>query len=220
MDQKQFDAVVFDMDGLMFDTERLYYRVGGEVLARRGKEMTPELSGAMMGLRSGEALELMRRWHGLSDSVEKLAEETDALLLGLLRSELRPMPGLMALLAALDERSLPRAVATSSSRLHAQTALAQLELTDRFAFVLAAEDVVHGKPHPEIYLLAAERVGVDPESILVLEDSQAGVQAAKAAGAVCLVVPHEHNGGQDFSLADAVVPSLNAPEVFEMVMAD
>ncbi|MBI3468118.1 MAG: HAD family phosphatase [Planctomycetes bacterium] len=203
------------MDGLMFNTERLYYRAGDRLLARRGKAMSPELANAMMGLRSAEALEVMRRWHGLTDAIEALANETRELYLALMEEHLEPMPGLMTLLDLLERRRIPRAVATSSRRLYVDKALGQWDLRGRFAFVLSAEDVTHGKPHPEIYLAAAERFDIAPREMLVLEDSQAGLRSAKAAGALCVIIPHEHNVGQDFSQADACLAALDAPQLLQ-----
>lgn len=210
-------AVVFDMDGLMFDSEPLYFEVGRLVLARRGKEMTRDLANAMMGLRRGEALEVMRAWHELEDAIEALDRETEELYFDIVGSQLKPMPGLIELLELLERRGLPRAVATSSSRRYAEHALARFELTDRFAFVLAAEDVSQGKPHPEIYQRAVERFAVSPAQMLVLEDSQTGLRSAKAAGACCVVIPQAHNDGQDFSVADARVDSLDDPRLMKML---
>lgn len=211
------EAVVFDMDGLMFDSEPLYFEVGRQVLARRGKEMTRELANAMMGLRRGEALEVMRAWHSMEDAVEVLDRETEELYFEVVGARLKPMAGLLELLALLERRGLPRAVATSSARRYADHALVRFDLTDQFAFILAAEDVSEGKPHPEIYQRAAERFGLPPAQMLVLEDSQAGLRSAKAAGARCVVIPQQHNNGQDFSMADARVRSLDDPRLFEMI---
>jgi HAD superfamily hydrolase (TIGR01509 family) len=212
-------AIVFDMDGLMFDSEPLYFEVGRQVLARRGKEMTRELANAMMGLRRGEALEVMRAWHELEDAIDVLDRETEELYFEVVGSQLQPMRGLMEVLGLLERRGLPRAVATSSARRYAEHALGRFALTGRFAFLLAAEDVANGKPHPEIYQKAAERFSVPPRQMLVLEDSQAGLRSAKAAGAQCVVIPQEHNNGQDFSTADARVEALDDPQLLELIAA-
>ena len=109
------------------------------------------------------------------------------------------MPGLETLLQKLESKGIPKIVATSSHRKFANRNLAQFELTHRFEFVLTSEDVSQGKPHPEIYLAAAEKLGVAPKNLLVLEDSKTGSTAAAASGAFTVAVPTEHSVGLDFS---------------------
>ena len=210
-------ACVFDMDGLMFDTERLYCEVGRIILARRGKQIGPELITAMMGLRAAESVEVMIRWHGLADSPEALVEESQEIFRQLVRDDLQAMPGLFRLLDDLEASGVPKAVATSSGRSDADELLGRFDLQERMAFVLSSEDVTHGKPHPEIYRSAAARFGVHPRQMLVLEDSAPGLRSAKSAGAVCVVIPHEHSRAQDFSLADAIAGRLDSPEVYRFL---
>ena len=153
-------AVVFDLDGLMFNTEELYQEVGGELLRRRDCVFTGELLDQMMGRPSRVALQIMIDWHQLSDTVEQLADETDEIFVGILDARLEMMPGLSELLSALEQAGLPKAIATSSRRRFLQNVLSRFELEPRFAFTLTAEDVVHGKPDPEIYRTAARRFGL------------------------------------------------------------
>jgi HAD superfamily hydrolase (TIGR01509 family) len=183
-------AVTFDLDGLMFNTEELYQEVGGAILARRGKEFTAELMDKMMGRKSNVALALMIEHHQLDATPEQLAAETAEIFGGILPGRLRPMPGLLDLLAALEATGIPKGIATSSGRAFVERVLSVFNLRPRFDFVLASEDIVHGKPEPDVYLLAAKRHGVDPAAMMVLEDSQIGCQAAVAAGAYTVAVPH------------------------------
>ena len=206
-------AVVFDLDGLLVNTEELYEHVGGRLLERRGRRFEPELLDAMMGRPPAVALRIMIDWHGLDDTPETLAAETAAIFAGLLDERLEPMPGAVALVESLDARGLPRAVATSSGPAFAADVLARVGLHDRFAFVLTSADVVNGKPDPEIYLLAARRLGVDPAEMLVFEDSQAGCRAAVAAGAVVVAVPGGHSRRHDFTGARLVADTLADPRI-------
>lgn len=183
-------AVTFDLDGLMFNTEELYQEVGGAILARRGKQITGELLNEMMGRKSNIALQLMIDWHELEETVEQLAAESAEIFGGLLPRRLAPMPGLLELLAALEAAGIPKGIATSSGRDFVTRVLGQFNLAPRFEFVIAGEDIEHGKPAPDVYLLAAQRHGVRPEEMLVLEDSQIGCQAAVAAGTYAVAVPH------------------------------
>jgi HAD superfamily hydrolase (TIGR01509 family) len=210
-------AVVFDFDGLMFNTEEIFNMSGRELLRRRGKEMTPELLSLMMGRRSAEAFPLMIQKLGLTESPEALREEERAIFYDLLWTHVAPMPGLFEILAHIEQRGLPKGVATSSRRPYIESLLQKFNLANRFAVTLTAEDVVNGKPHPEIYLRAAERVGVRPAEMLVLEDSELGTKAAAAAGAVAVSVPHEHSRSHDFSTAFFIADSLTDARILRLL---
>ena len=206
-------AVAFDLDGLMFNTEEVFQRAGTELLARRGKPAPPELFAAMMGRRAREAQQVMIDRMQLTDTVDELQAETSDLFDALLDDVLAPMPGLMPLLDLLEERSIPKAVCTSSGTRYAHDLLRRYDLVDRFAFVLAAEDVTHGKPHPEVYATAAVRLGAAAEHVLVLEDSAHGIASGNAAGAVTAAVPHAHSCGQNYDPADLILKTLADPRV-------
>ena len=206
-------AAVFDLDGLLVNTEELYQHVGSELLRRRGKTFGPDLLDAMMGRPPAVSLAIMIEWHGLADTVETLAAETGAIFAGLLDERLEPMPGAVPLVESLVARGLPRAVATSSGPAFAHDVLGRVGLLDRFAFVLTSADVVHGKPDPEIYLAAAARLGVEPGAMLVFEDSHNGCRAAVAAGAVVVAVPGGHSRRHDFTGARFVADSLADPRI-------
>ncbi|MCR4414236.1 MAG: HAD family phosphatase [Thermoguttaceae bacterium] len=210
-------AVVFDMDGLMFNTEDVYYRVGVELMRRRGRQYTKELSDAIMGRPPQACFETMIRWHGLDDDWQSLARESEELFLDFLDDTLAPMPGLLELLDALEAAGLPKAICTSSSRRLLEGILSRFSLEPRFRFTLTAEDIVHGKPHPEIYLKAAARFGIDPSEMLVLEDSQTGTRSAAAAGAFVVAVPGEHSQGHDFSAATLVASGLADPRLYAIL---
>ena len=206
-------AVVFDMDGLMFNTEVVFNATGTELLRRRGKTPHPELFRRMMGRRAPEAFAVMIELMELNETFEELQVESEAIFESLLNDILAPMPGLLTLLDHIEAAGLPKGVATSSSRQYLTDMLARFELTERFNMTLGAEDVANGKPHPEIYLTAAERLNVEPESMMVLEDSQAGSQAAADAGAHIISVPHEHSAAHDFQMAKAIAKQLDDPVV-------
>lgn len=207
------DAVVFDLDGLLVNTEELYQHVGGELLRRRGRTFDGDLLDAMMGRPQPVALATMIEWHGLDDTVEGLAAETKEIFAGLLDTRLEPMPGAVDLVTQLASRNVPRGVATSSGPDFAHDVLGRVGLRPHFGFVLTSADVTHGKPHPEIYLTAARRLGIAPEKMLVFEDSQAGCRAAVAAGAVAVAVPAGHSRRHDFAGACFVAESLADPRI-------
>jgi HAD superfamily hydrolase (TIGR01509 family) len=210
-------AVVFDFDGLMFNTEEIFNLSGKELLRRRGKVMTPAILSMMMGRRSDEAFPMMIEALGLMEDPAALRAEERAIFHDLLWKHVAPMPGLFELLAHIEARGLPKGVATSSRRPYIESLLVHFKLIDRFPVTLTAEDVTRGKPHPEIYLTAAARIGVAPAEMLVLEDSEMGTRAAAAAGAVAVSVPHEHSRSQDFIAAYYIATGLHDPTILRLL---
>lgn len=210
-------AVVFDLDGLMFNTEELYQDVGSELLRRRGHAFGPDLLDAMMGRPNRVALQIMIDWHQLPATVEQLAQETDEVFPPILDARLSPMPGLLDLLAALERQSVPKAIATSSGRRFVDNVLSRFALQPRFDFILTAESVTEGKPHPEIYQKAAAGFQLVPGEIAVLEDSANGCRAAVAAGARVIAVPGGHSLNHQFPGAEFIAESLADPRIYELL---
>jgi len=210
-------AVVFDFDGLMFNTEAVFTLAGTELLRRRGKTPTPDLFHRMMGRRPAEGFQVLIDVMQLSETFEELARESEEIFTVMLAEQLAPMPGLYELLDVIEQRGLPKGVATSSPRRYMQSILDRFNLMHRFNITLTAEDVTRGKPEPEIYLTAAERLGVRPAEMLVLEDSETGTRAAHAAGAHIISIPHEFSAAQDFSVARAIARSLTDPVILGLL---
>lgn len=210
-------AAVFDLDGLLFNTEELYQQVGSELLRRRGHKFGPELLHAMMGRPGRVALQMMIDYHGLDDTVETLAEESAEIFPAILDQRLAFMPGVPEFLDALEAAGIPKAVATSSGRRFTCDVLGRFQLEPRFAFLLTAEDVVEGKPHPEIYIKAAAGFAVKPADVVVFEDSQNGCRAAVAAGAIAVAVPGEHSRSHDFRGATLIAETLADRRIYELL---
>ncbi len=206
-------AVAFDLDGLMFDTEALSCRVLGEMLATRGKVFTPEIMGSMLGRQANVAYPALKALAQLDESIEELQAETRERFAALIDTAVHPTPGLIALLNHLDHKNVPRSVCTSSRRAYAEKLIERHGISRFFSFLLCAEDVINSKPDPEIYLLAATKFGIEPANLLVLEDSPAGLTAAKAAGAFAVGIPHEHSPVEKLGHADWIVPRLDDPGV-------
>jgi HAD superfamily hydrolase (TIGR01509 family) len=203
---------------LLLDTETVFAEAARRILARRGLELEPAFFATMMGTPGRDALPLFRNRYQLVESIEVLTAEyrndfIDALAGG------RPglMPGALELIARLERRGVPKAIATSSTREYVDAVFRPHGLIDRFAFVLTADDVTHGKPHPEVYAKAADRIGVAPAAVVVLEDSVNGMRAAKAARCQCVVVPHAQTPREDLAPADLVVANLAAPELWRLL---
>lgn len=209
----RLQAVVFDMDGLMFNTEDLYDQVGAQLLERRGHSFTTELKHQMMGLPGPKAFEVMRQACGLTDPVQLLQEESDEIFTELLPRGIQMMPGLEELLDWLEAARVPKAIATSSHFAFARRALGFFDLEPRFEFVLSGDQIERGKPEPDIYLEACRRLRVPPAETLVLEDSWHGSQAAAAAGTFLVAVPTHHSAHFDFAHAQLRIDSLADPRL-------
>lgn len=214
---RQIQAVAFDLDGLMFNTEDVFHLTGTELLRRRGKLATPELFHAMMGRRSREAFQVMIDQMALVESIDELSIESEEIFDDFLESHLAPMPGLYELLDTIDAAGVPKAVATSSGRVYLTRMLKRFDLLERFDHLLSGDDVTHGKPHPEIYLSAASQLQVAPSHMLVMEDSENGTKAAVAAGAYVISVPHAHSRHHNFSGARGIAQALNDPLIMDLI---
>jgi len=213
--ESPLQAVIFDLDGLMFNTEELYQEVGRQSLASRGKELTQDLLDQMMGRKSDIALQIMIDWHDLDLTVEALANEQAETMFGLLPDRLEPLPGLLSLLDSLEKGNIPKAIATSSGRKFVTQVLGQFQLEPRFSYVFTSEDITHGKPAPDVYQLAAKTLGFDPRQTMVLEDTQIGCQAATSAGAYTVAVPGEHSQNHNFAGVKFIADSLEDKRIYE-----
>ena len=151
--------------------------------------------------------------HALSDLLETLLCECKDEMLALITTSLAAMPGLYELLDELQATNIPVAVATSGPRDYAKHVLTQLKVIERLQFVLTADDIRHGKPDPEIYLLAAKTLQLTPTQMMVLEDSGNGCRAAVAAGAYTVVVPNRHTCHHLFPGASFIANTLADPRI-------
>ena len=210
-------AVVFDMDGLMLNTEDIFELAGQRLMERRGLIMTDEIRQSMLGRRAVEAFTALKSITGLTDRIEDLMYETKELFESIAEKSLETMPGLHDVLELIESLNLPRAVATSSPRAYMTPLLERFDLLHRFHFTLTAEDVTHGKPHPEIYQMAASRLNVHPGEMLVLEDSETGTRAAHAAGAYIVSVPNRHTAVGDFTLSRMKIDSLHDERLLSLL---
>jgi HAD superfamily hydrolase (TIGR01509 family) len=183
-------AVLFDMDGLLVDTEPIWTIAEVELAHRLGGEFSAELKAAIVGTRLEVAVPTILSWYGGPTDPQTIAD-TSAWVLGRMVELFveRPVvqPGVVELLAALSEAGVPTALVSSSYRVLVDAVLSHG--LGSFDLTLAGDEVLHAKPHPEPYLTAAARLGVDPRGCVVLEDSPAGVASAEAAGCAVVAVP-------------------------------
>lgn len=200
-------AFVFDFDGLMADSEPLAEWAWNQVLARYGHQLDDEVLQAILGLRLADSAQFLCQHFDLPISPAEAAAERDRVFLQAAPNHLRACPGLYPLLDELTRRGVPMAVASSGHRRYIDLGLEALGLSGRFQAISAGDDVAHGKPAPDVYLLAAERLGVPPAACIALEDAPLGIEAARAAGMVCIAVPNFRTASATFA-AHWVMASL------------
>jgi HAD superfamily hydrolase (TIGR01509 family) len=183
--------VLFDMDGLLIDSEPLWTIAEMDLAASLGGSWNNEIKAAVIGTRLDVAVPRILDWYGVSSDPDGVARATDFLLarmVELFQAELPLMPGAIELIDGVRQLGAATALVSSSYRVLVNAALGVLG-PHRFDTSVAGDEVTHGKPAPEPYLTACARLGVDPASAVVLEDALSGVQSAEAAGASVVVVP-------------------------------
>lgn len=203
------EAALWDMDGLLVDTEPLWTVAEVELAASFGGTWDEAIKAAIVGTRLDVAVPTVLRHFGVPDTADQVTS-TSAWLLGrmveLFATSLSPMPGALRLLAALHADGVPQALVSSSYRVLVDAVLAGG--VGPFAVTVAGDEVGDGKPHPEPYLTAAAALGVDPARCVVLEDSPSGVASGEAAGCAVVVVPSVPGVVLDPAPRRLVTPSL------------
>ena len=184
-------AVLFDMDGLLIDSEPLWTLAEVELASALGGEFSAELKAAIVGTRLELAVPTILDWYDAPAGPADVARTSAWLLERMVElfaaAALPLLPGAAELLAALRGAGVPVALVSSSYRVLVDAVLTHG--VGPFELTLAGDEVTHGKPHPEPYLTAARRLGVDPRACVVLEDSPAGIAAGRAAGCAVVAVP-------------------------------
>ncbi|MBP7127737.1 HAD family phosphatase [Myxococcota bacterium] len=202
-------GVVFDLDGLLVDSERLQARAFAVALSPFGIVLDDREFGRFVGLSTRQNfLDLARMHPRLADHLEEIHARKDRAYRELVEREMEPMPGARTLVEALHRDGIPMAVASSSPRADVAASLARAGLSGFLDRIVAGDEVARPKPAPDLYLRAAELAGLPPWQCVALEDARAGVEAAKAAGLSCVAIPNRYTRDHDFSRADLVLPSL------------
>jgi HAD superfamily hydrolase (TIGR01509 family) len=212
------DAVVFDLDGLLLDTEQLWDEVREQLARERGGRWHAGAQADMMGMSSPEWSRYMHETIELREPPDEIADEVVRRMQERYRERLPLLPGAREAVERLAAR-WPLGLASSSNRPLIDLALEVGELAQFFGVTLSAEEVARGKPAPDVYLEVARRLAVDPGSAAAIEDSRNGIRSAHAAGMKVVAIPNAHfpPDEESLSLADVVVPSLAelTPEVVE-----
>jgi HAD superfamily hydrolase (TIGR01509 family) len=206
----RMQAVIFDLDGLMVDSEPVAEWAWCQVLSRYGHALDDGTLRDILGMRVQDSARFITHRFRLPDDPKVVLAAREGLFLGAIPDRLRACPGLEELLDELAGRDLRLAVASSAHLQYLALALSTLGLEERFAAVVSGDEVAWGKPAADVYLLAAEGLGVPPLCCLALEDAPLGAESALAAGMACAVVPNLQVDAADFPDACRVLPSLEA----------
>lgn len=202
------DALIFDMDGVISDTEVLHGEAESQILKRYGIEIAgADLSHRFAGVPEAVVWPILKREYHLDIDVPSIMEEKLQMIMRLARGKVRPIPGTLALIHSAESHGVPLAVASSSDRRFIDVILSELHIASFFSTVTSGHEVAHGKPAPDIFLLAAKKLSVDPARCVVIEDAKSGSVAAKAAGMKC-VGYKAYGSQQDLSAADLVVTDM------------
>ena len=208
----QILAVVFDMDGVLVDTEHLWDEVREELTTEWGGRYTPEAQEAMMGMSSLEWSTYLHEVVGLREKPQTINDEVVRRMLARYEVELPVVPGAIDAVRRLDEAGYRLAVASSSNRELIDAVLRRLELAALFEVTVSSEEVERGKPAPDVYLEAVRRLDLAASRCAAIEDSASGIRAARAAGMRVIAYPNRHYppSAEALALADVVLATLSA----------
>ena len=210
-------GILFDMDGVVLDTEKLYARFWAEAAHALGYPMTYEQALGMRSLNNEAGQQKLESYFGPGVSRAKMRDKRVELMDAYVAGHgIDPKPGIHELLDALKGQGIRCAIATSSPKPRAQAYLDRLGLSEKFDCICSGHDVPHGKPAPDIYLHAAASLGLNPENCLAIEDSPAGIQSAYAAGCHPVLVPDLDGSTEELrKLLHAEVDTL--PELLQLI---
>ena len=198
------EAVVFDLDGVLVQTEEVWDEVRGAFVLERGGRYDEEAQRAMMGMSSPEWSRYLHEELGVADEPDEIAAEMVRRMLARYRERLPLIDGAVEAVERLAAR-WPLAIASSSNRPLIDAVVEGAGLAERFRATVSSEEVPRGKPAPDVYLEAARRLGVDPSRTAAVEDSHSGIRSAKAAGMRVLAIPNPSFPPDEDALAQADV---------------
>src|SRR5262245_5275910 len=202
------DAIIFDMDGVLVDSEPLGFEAMRRVMARQGVAYTHADNDEFVGRTTLEECQILTARHHLATDPRELTSEYVDLLVGLIRQQPRPLPGVPGVLEALHASEYRLALASSADLAVIGENVSALRLERFFEVIVSGTQVARGKPAPDLFVETARQLRVSPAACLVVEDSRNGLLAAKAAGMACAVVPCSSTRHQDFREADHVLQAL------------
>ena len=202
---KAFDAVLIDMDGTLTDSEPLWHSAEHELIESYDKVVDPEIQKTFTGVDTPTMIHKLRKAYGIKESHEVLYATLSSRINNLLKS-VEARAGAADFLSYLEKRDIPTALVSNSSVEIIETSLSSQPWKDSFKGRFSAEHVENAKPAPDLYLLAAKKLGAEPAKCLVLEDSLTGIRAGVRAGMTCAAIPSDEE--PDFDAFRALTPHV------------
>lgn len=204
------EAIIFDMDGLLIDSEPIWQEAEILVLNKVGVPLTKEMTTQTMGLRTDEVIEYWhRKYPWDTPSQQNVCKELDDTVVELIKSKGVAKEGVREAISVCKEAGLPIAIASSSSTILIKTVVNKLGISGEIDVIHSAHDESYGKPHPAVYISTAKDLQVHPNHCLTFEDSANGVLSAKAAKMKCIAIPEpEARNDKRFGIADIILHSL------------
>ena len=212
------EAVIFDMDGVLIDSEPMHFKVDMEVLQLFNIKVKSSDLNKYVGTTNENMWKELKREYNIKYSVDELINiQVNKKIKEIRDGDYRPIKGIEQLLKRLDDKKIKMAVASSSPKVFIVEVLNKINIKEYFQEVVSGEEVNKGKPSPDVFLEAAKRLGVKAEECVVIEDSKNGVIAAKNAKMKCIGFRNLNSGVQDLSQADIVVESIENIEVDNII---
>jgi len=211
-------AFIFDMDGVIIDSEPIHFDVDIQTMNYLGANISKEELEKYVGMTNPEMWNLIKYEYSVVQSVSEIIDYQLTTKINIIKSiDLEPIAGIREFLFELKKHNIPIGLASSSPRKFIEEVLSKFNITEYFDCIVSGEEVNKGKPAPDVYLEAANILGVDPKYCYVLEDSKNGVAAAKAAGMKCIGFINQNSGNQDLSKADYIIKWIKEIDVKEML---
>lgn len=218
---KKFRAILFDMDGVIIDSEFYWSKIEEKFAVKHGLDYNSRYRRRIMALSPVEIAQVLRKEFGIRESAKKIIAERNKLAREIYQKRAKLLPGFLSMIQKLRRRDYKIALVTSSPRSWIRPILRRFKLKRWFDAIISAENMPdnRGKPHPAIYLFAAKKLGVRPDDCLVFEDSVNGVKAAKAARMFCVAVPDRRwiEDRRGMEEVDLVVKSLRDKKILKIL---
>ncbi|MSQ31979.1 MAG: HAD family phosphatase [Dehalococcoidia bacterium] len=201
-------AVIFDMDGVLSDSEPLFRESINKILVEEGAQISEQEYKQLIGSTFEHAWQVLIERFNLKKPASHYMQIYDGVVEDTLGAKARPASGVYELMAELDKRKLPKGLASASKRIWINALLRAIKLENSFNVIVAGDEVKKGKPEPEIYITAAHKLGFEPKECVVIEDSPTGILSASRSGAKVVAVRTPYTAGLDISKANVIIDSL------------
>ncbi|MDQ3021441.1 MAG: HAD family phosphatase [Bacteroidota bacterium] len=211
--------IIFDMDGVLIDSEPSYLEMNKKLFAEFGIEMDDENYKALVGLPSMPMWTMLKKKYDLKNEVSDFMDLEKRRMHEILDSEKisKPVEGIISILKSLKEKNYKLSVASSSAKANINFVLKKLNLNEYFDFIISGEEVVNGKPAPDIFLRVAEKFNMEPKNCFVIEDSANGIRAANLAGMQSIGFSNNESNKQDLSDADLTIKTFDQKNINRII---